>query len=121
MLPDDELRLIWNSLGNDPYGDILKLLALTAQRRDEIGSLRWSEIDFDKAVIALPPERTKNSRPHDIPLSDPALSILKARPHLVGSEYVFTTGANGFRGRSNYKLSLDSRIGEIAPWRLHDL
>jgi integrase len=99
----------------------VKLLALTGQRRDEIGSLRWQEIDFDKAVIALPPERTKNSRPHDVPLSDAALVILKGRPRLVDREYVFTTGANGFRGWSNYKTLLDSRVGAIAPWRLHDL
>jgi len=91
------------------------------QRRDEIGSLRWFEINFDKAVISLPPERTKNSRPHDVPLTDAALSILKARPRLAGQEYVFTTGANGYRGWSNNKVTLDGRIGTIAPWRLHDL
>jgi integrase len=151
VLTDDELAAIWTALGDDPYGDIVKLLALTGQRRDEIGSLRWAEIDFDKAVIALPPERTKNSRLHDVPLSDAALAILKAalppertknsrlhdvplsdaalailkaRPRLAGSDYVFTTGANGFRGWSNYKTLLDSRIaakGAIADWRLHDL
>jgi len=124
VLADDELRLIWNALGDDPYGDILKLLALTGQRRDEIGGLRWSEVDLDQALIALPAERTKNSRPHDIPLSDPALAILKARPRLAGSEFVFTTGANGYRGWSNNKINLDARIaakGPIAPWRLHDL
>jgi hypothetical protein len=63
VLDDTELALIWNSLGNDPYGDILRLLALTAARRDEIGALRWSEVNFDEAKISLPPARTKNSRP----------------------------------------------------------
>jgi integrase len=124
VLADDELRSIWAALGNDPYGDILKLLALTGQRRDEIGSLRWSEVNFDKGMIELPAERTKNSRPHDVPLSDAALAVLKARPRLAGSEYVFTTGQNGFKGWSNYKTNLDGRIaskGAIAPWRLHDL
>jgi integrase len=124
VLTDDELRSIWNALGNDPYGDIVRLLALTGQRRDEIGSLRWREIDFDKAVISLPAERTKNSKPHDIPLSPVALSILKARPRLAGREYVFTSGANGYLGWSNYKVLLDARIatkGTVSPWRLHDL
>jgi integrase len=121
VLTDDELRLIWNALPDSDYGDIVRLLALTGQRRDEIGSLRWREIDFDKAAIALPPERTKNSRPHDVPLSDAALAILKARPHLVGRDLVFGTGANGYLGWSSYKLALDARIGAISPWRLHDL
>jgi len=123
-LSDDELRGIWAALGNDAYSDIVRLLALTGQRRGEIGSLRWSEVDFDKAVIALPRERTKNSRPHDIPLSDAALSILKARPRLAGRDYVFASGAHGYRGWANNKIALDANIaskGAISPWRLHDL
>src|SRR6516165_10932653 len=122
VLRDDELRLIWDALGNDPYGDIVRLLALTGQRRDEIGSLRWREVDFDKAVISLAAERTKNGKPHDIPLSATALDILKNRPRLAGREYVF--GANGFAGWSNCKRELDARIagkGAIPAWRLHDL
>jgi integrase len=124
VLTDDELRSIWNSLGNDAYSDIVRLLALTGQRRGEIGSLRWSETDFDKAVIALPAERTKNSRPHDVPLSDTALSILNARPRLAGRDYVFASGAHGYRGWANNKIALDANIaskGAISPWRLHDL
>jgi integrase len=124
VLTNDELHLMWNALPDNDYGDIVRLLALTGQRRDEIGSLRWREIDFDKAVISLPAERTKNSKPHDIPLSDAALAILQARPHRVGRDLVFGTGANGYLGWSSYKLSLDARIadkGTIPPWRLHDL
>jgi integrase len=124
VLTDDELRLIWNALPDSDYGDIMRLLALTGQRREEIGSLRWREIDFDKAVIALPAERTKNGRPHDVALSPAALAILKARPHRVGRDLVFGTGANGYLGWSNYKLLLDARIatkGTVSPWRLHDL
>src|SRR5262249_19468138 len=124
VLTDDELRSIWAALPDSDYGDIVRLLALTGQRRDEIGSLRWSEVDFDKALIALPPERTKNSRPHDVPLSPPALAILKARPHLAGREYVFGSGARSHLGWSNYKVALDARIaskGAISGWRLHDL
>ena len=124
VLTDDELRSIWAALGNDPYGDIVRLLALTGQRRNEVGGLRWSEVNLDKALISLPAERTKNSRPHDIPLSPPALAILKARPRLAGREYVFTNVANGYLGWSNCKVTLDARIatkGAIPPWRLHDL
>ena len=34
-----------------------------------VAGLRWSEIDFDRAVVTLPPERTKNRRTHEIPLA----------------------------------------------------
>jgi integrase len=124
VLTDDELRLIWNALPESDCGNIVRLLALTGQRRDEIGSLLWREVHFDKAVIALPAERTKNSRPHDVPLSSTALAILKSQPRLAGREYVFGTGAKGYLGWSNNKLALDARIaskGKIEPWRLHDL
>src|SRR5262249_50037500 len=110
VLTDDELRLIWNALPNSDYGDIVRLLALTGQRRDEIGSLRFSECNLDKAVIALPAERTKNSRPHDVPLAPAALAILKARPRIAGRDYVFGSGANGHLGWSNNKVALDTRI-----------
>jgi integrase len=122
VLTDDELRLIWAALGDNNYDDVVRLLALTGQRRDEIGGLRWQEVDFDQAAISLPAERTKNGRPHDVPLSAAALSILKARPRLAGREHIF--GANGFAGWSNCKVLLDARIagnGAISPWRLHDL
>jgi integrase len=122
VLSDAELKQIWAALGDDPYSDILRLLSLTACRRDEIGSLRWSEVDLDKAQIVLPGSRTKNSREHIVGLSNPALEILKARPHL--SDFVFTTGRGGFKGWSNLKPALDRRIAAksaIADWRLHDL
>jgi integrase len=124
VLTDDELRLIWYALSSNDYGDIVRLLALTGQRREEIGSLRWQEIDFDKAVIALPAERTKNSKPHDVPLSPAALAILKARPHLAGRDYIFGSRANGYLGWASNKVGLDARIatkGTVSPWRLHDL
>jgi integrase len=122
VLTDDELRLIWSALGDNKYDDVLRLLTLTGQRRLEIGGLRWSEVDFDKAVISLPAERTKNARPHDVPLSPAALSVLKARHRLAGRDHIF--GANGFAGWSNCKVLLDARIaskGAIPAWRLHDL
>jgi integrase len=123
VLSDSELRSIWAALGDNDYGNIVRLLALTGQRRDEIGGLRWHEVNLDKAVISLPAERTKNSRPHDIPLSPAALSILKHQTRFAG-ECVFGSGADGYRGWSNNKVMLDARIagnGAIAAWRLHDL
>ena len=78
--------MIWAALRDDTYGDIVKLLVLTAARREEIGALRWSEVDFDRGLITLPPERTKNHREHEIMLSEPAAAILRARPRLIYSD-----------------------------------
>ena len=117
VLSKDELRAIWNALADDDFGDIVKLLALTGQRRDEIGGLRWEELDLDNALISLPPERTKPKRAHDIPLSPPALAILKNRRR--EREHVFGKRA-GYQGWSHSKGSLNQRAG-ISDWRLHDL
>ena len=55
VLADAELVEIWTALGDDQYSAIVRLLILTGARRDEIGSLSWSEIDLEGAVITLPP------------------------------------------------------------------
>src|SRR5262249_22952810 len=72
VLADVELAAIWKHTGEWDYGRIVRLLMLTGQRRDEIGSLRWSEVTKDsngQALIALPAARVKNGRQHDVPLS----------------------------------------------------
>src|SRR5262245_3706362 len=77
VISDAELRQIWRALGFDQYSTIIKLMLLLGARREEIGSLRWSEIDFKKALITLPPERTKNKQEHLIPLAPAVIAILK--------------------------------------------
>jgi integrase len=131
VLTDDELAAVWRGAGGDQYGAIVKLLMLTGARRDEIASLRWSEVDLDAAMITLPPARTKNRREHVIPLSDQALAILEAQPRRIevdGKErdlvFGFGTG-RGFQDWSGSKVDLDARIasarkGWALEWRLHD-
>jgi integrase len=123
VLSEHELRAIWESLPDDAYGTAVKLLALTGQRRNEIGGLRQAEINLEKALISLPSVRTKNGKPHDIPLSPAALSILRTWLKQATGEYVF--GRTGFRGWSCAKQRLDQRMQEadrkIPHWTLHDL
>jgi hypothetical protein len=64
VLSQEELATIWRALGEDRFSDICRLLILTAQRRNEMGGLRLSEINFDRDLIVLPPARTKNKREH---------------------------------------------------------
>ena len=80
VLSDAELAQIWRALDDGPYSAIVRLLMMTGARREEIGGLRWSEINFDEAVIVLPPARTKGGREHRIPLVPVALAILEAQP-----------------------------------------
>lgn len=120
VLSDAELRTIWHALRGGDFSDLIKLLMLTGQRAAEFGDLRWNEIDFDRAVVTLPPPRTKNGRWHTIPLSAPALSILKSRDPYPGRELVFGIGQGGFSGWAAPKRRLDERT-QLPAWVIHDL
>jgi integrase len=114
VLTHEELRKLWHALGDGRYADVVRLLLLTGQRRTEIGGLIWSEVDFDRKLIVLAPDRTKNSRHHEVPLSSQALTILQRQPKRT--EFVFSK----HMGWAAAKARLDARL-QIAPWRLHDL
>jgi integrase len=118
VLTHDELRALWRGLGDDRFSDIVRLLLLTGQRRNEIGKLQWSEVDLARKMIVFAPERTKNSRLHEVPLSRQALAILARQPRRNITDFLF--GKRGFPDWGGAKQELDQRIG-IAPWRLHDL
>jgi integrase len=121
VLSDPELRTIWHALPEQgDYRDLTRLLILTGQRLREIANLAWHEVDLDKAIITLPPSRTKNGRPHVVPLSAPALEILKGRAR-GGRELVFGNGAHGFSGFSKAKRLLDERAKLTSPWVVHDI
>jgi integrase len=55
----------------------LELCILTAARSGEILGMQWSEIDFDKKFWTVPAHRMKAGREHRVPLSQPAVSILR--------------------------------------------
>jgi integrase len=129
VLSPDELRLIWVHAGDDHYGSIIRLLALTGARANEIAALCWSEVRDD--LVVLPPDRVKNGRTHEIPLSAAARAIIEARSQRTSMDgkprdLIFGTGEGAFSGWSNCKNALNARIkkatGKALPdWRPHDL
>jgi integrase len=118
VLGFDELAAIWNACPDDEYGGIVRALMLTGQRRNEIAGLRWDEVDLEKRAIELPPARTKNGRPHRIPISDALFALISRRPK--NHDYVFGYGNRPYRGFAKPKLRLDSHLS-IKPWTHHDL
>ena len=60
VLTDDEIRAVWAAtvVGATPaeqtYFSILRILLLTGQRRGEVGGMRWSELELDRALWRLP-------------------------------------------------------------------
>ncbi|MEP9389425.1 integrase arm-type DNA-binding domain-containing protein [Mesorhizobium sp. KR9-304] len=133
---DDELRWLWVACEADgyPFGPLVQMLILTGQRRSEVGAMTWSEIDEVGRQWTIPASRTKNGKPHIVPLSDAATSVLSKLPRIAGTAgYVFTTnGETPVSGYSRMKKRLDVLMGQsarrdrgehivISEWRLHDL
>jgi integrase len=94
VLTDDELRLVWKASESlsVAYGGFVRMLVLTAQRRDEVARMRRLEIKGDVWTIGA--ERMKGGVAHDVPLSEPAMRIVAEAPMIGEAGYVFTATGN---------------------------
>jgi integrase len=122
-LSDAEIAALWHAAGEaGAFGKIVKLLILTGCRRMEICGLRWSEIDMGNGLLRLPPERTKNKRPHVLSLPPMALDIIATIPQMVARDHCFGERSDLGFTQWGAKRDLDARLGEaVKPWTLHDL
>jgi integrase len=120
LTDDDEVRRVWAaSAVPEPFHAIVRLLLLTAARREEIGAMRWDEIKGD--LWTLPPERHKTGRTAGElarPLSKAAMAIVNAQPRIQGSPYIF--GQRGFGNWTSAKERFDRESG-VTDWSLHGL
>ena len=93
VLSDAEVKRVWRVADEFgfPFGHVVKLLLLTAQRRDEIAGCDWAELSADHSILSLPPARTKNKRPHAVPLPPLAREIIASVPRIAGVDFLFST------------------------------
>lgn len=97
VLTTDEICDLWHALkGAKMMAEgtklALKLQLVTAQRKAEIVTARWDEIDFNDGGgwWTIPIEKAKNKMAHRVPLSPLALELLQAAKNLAGdSPWVF--------------------------------
>jgi integrase len=126
VLNNAELVVIWRAsveVGY-PFGAIVQLLALTAQRRGEVVGMRWEELQLDVAepIWTIPASRTKNNKQHVVPLTPAVVAIIKALPRFA-SDFVFPARGKpeqAYSGYSKGKRAVDA-IAELQDWTLHDL
>ena len=122
VLSDAELARVWRACDDGTeYSKIVKLMILTGCRRREIGGLRWSEFASDFSSVTIAGTRTKNKRPHTLPILPVMHSIIETCPRMVLREGVF--GARTAKGFTNWTLpkpDLDKRAG-VSDWVLHDI
>jgi len=120
VLNDNEIRDFWTATTklSAPFGDIYRLLLLSAARRQEVAEMRWSEVDLVNKVWRLPRERTKNDEGAALPLGPTAWAVIEAQPRIVGVDFVWGARRTGF---SHFKSELDAAMQPAVPWRNHDL
>ena len=134
----EEVREIWNAAGDlrYPFEPIVRLLILTAMRREEIGAMRLDEFvdgEGDESWV-LPAARSKNGRAIRIAMPPIAADIIRDVRARAPDSHTFlftTTGRTPVSGWSRAKERLDKAIaarrlgaGRADPmpaWRFHDL
>src|SRR5581483_4825247 len=91
VLAPGELRRLWAVLdGAGRTGLILKLILYTAKRPGEVKKLRWEDVDLDTGLWVLPAEFSKNKLVDRVPLTAPAVAILRdLQASAEGSRWVF--------------------------------
>jgi integrase len=111
VLDDDELLAFWRATKQMPYpwGPMYRMLLLTGQRKSEISDARWPEIDLDRKLLMVPPERFKSDATHLVPLTDAVVSLLEELPRFKRGDHLFSTtfGAIPVDGFSRSKSRLD--------------
>lgn len=107
VLTRDELRELWAALheteAQDADGtpkprlsqtlnDMLIVMLLTAQRRGEVCTMRWQDVDLVSGWWTIPAESSKNADPHRVPLTPRVLEILERRADAKNRDerYVFS-------------------------------
>jgi integrase len=90
VLTAPEIAAFWHGCEaiGEPFGQLFKLLLLTAQRKSEIAHLEWTEIESDKQRVEIAGAKYKTGKPHGYPLPAAAFAILSTRRKIDGCKYV---------------------------------
>lgn len=129
VLDDDELRAVWAAAeANGQFGAVIRLLLLTAQRREKVAAMKWSDIAIDGTWNVETEDREKGNL-GAVVLPEAALQIIREQDRLGENPYIFP-GRVGrgkrpteghFQGFSPCKRALDKKLSTMPPWRIHDL
>jgi integrase len=120
ILDDDEIKLVWNAC-EGTFGDLVKLLLLTAQRRTKVATMRWDDVSVD-GVWSVPNGGRAKGTGGDLLLPEMALNIIRGRPRFGMNPFVLRgQDDRAFNGFAYGKQQLDAKLPEMPQWGLHDL
>jgi integrase len=119
VLSGEEIVGFWKAAGAmpAPIAAALKLLLLTGSRLNEVARMERPELSEDGATWLIPGRRTKNGKPHQVPLPPLAQALVASVPRIEGQALVF----GKISGWARIKDRLDEAMGNPPHWVLHDL
>ncbi len=109
-----------DKISNIYIRNLLWLYLLSGTRKSELMKAKWADVDFDRKELKLP--KTKKGKPHYLPLSGPALTILENLPRIADNPYIFCGKKEG-----QPLVNIDKTWRKVrakagcADVRLHDL
>lgn len=104
------LRAIEGYQGSPLTISAIKLIAMTFVRTQELIGARWDEIDWAREEWRIPVERMKMKRPHMVPLSSQALSVLTDLKAITGDkDFIFFSSRSRKRHISNGSILMALR------------
>jgi integrase len=138
ILNENEIRRVWHAADeNGTFGALVKMLLLTAQRREKVTTMRWD--DVVDGVWTIRAEEREKGTPGALKLPQAALDVIAAQPRIAGNPYVFAgslrgrrprkdtpkkdlpTGPAAFNSFSQRKAELEAKLADMSHWTLHDL
>ncbi len=112
-LRGDSLLRFWRALAADSDGetrDAIKLMLFTGQRRGNVLTMQWADVDLAAGVWSLGARQTKQAKAQTTPLVLQAIKILQRRERDAGTKWVFPAT----RAREG------AEVGAMSETRLRD-
>lgn len=101
--------------------DFIRLALHTGCRKNELLTLRWSDVSLERRFLVLRPEQTKSNRRRAIPLNNTALQALESLKRENQTEWVFAR-KNGERVKAlDWLFRKAVKLAGIEDFRIHDL
>jgi integrase len=99
----------------------LQFTILTLVRTSEALNARMDELDLEKRLWAIPAERMKSRKEHRVPLSQPAIDIVRSFQQHQISDYLFPSPIGNKPLSNNAMLATIKRMGRKGEFTVHGM
>jgi integrase len=122
ILADDELRRVWLAAeAGGVFGAFVRVLLLTAQRREKVATMCWDDISPDGVWTIRTESAREKGHAGALQLPAAAMAIINAQPRFASNPHVFAGRDDGPIARfSHLHAAFRKRCG-VDGWTLHDL